>query len=544
MNDRERRVRRRESVGPNPRRVLVGSVFLFLALGQLAAQGADPHIDLHVNPRNGNDSNNGSSGSPFRTMNRALQFAYDTNQIGPPVLPIQRIFVHYVGENWPVAPVGFGGSEDDGWTMDGEPPRGPFPLRLVEDVDVIGVAGASSGLRPIIRIDEFSAPKAYGDVLDDQWNANEPKAYLQAATDCRVENLRLLGDLYTKGKADDRVVGIYARDATGLSIADCKIVDLYDGICLEAKVVGGAQNVVEASISDCEITDHFPVVPIGQEAGHAGLWLIGPGIHEVDVYDTLFAWNHDAIETEGKVNAPSGLHTDTCLSVLSSIFQDNENGLEVVGDGCLSFEVLSCQFSRNHNQESGTPKDITTSTAAIAMRGGAIVTGRVRDSTFENNAYSVFWAPDPGAVSCSVPPCWGGSPPTASVLDLGADASPGGNTLLPYSFLPPYDQEDPFRVHVFHAAKEPLPGELLAEDILAAENTWIPFNQNANAEGCYTGSIEAGPSGINVIDYGPQLKWPPGPDFGQGEERNYAIRYGAVTEGHAIDFGDQCPQNP
>ena len=82
--------------------MLMPTIRVVITLGLLAGlcadlipQGAQPATSLYVNVETGDDVNPGSASAPFKTLNKALQQAYDLRNPPPgtPLVLIERVFI-------------------------------------------------------------------------------------------------------------------------------------------------------------------------------------------------------------------------------------------------------------------------------------------------------------------------------------------------------------------------------------------------------------------------------------------------------------------
>lgn len=265
-------------------------------------------------------------------------------------------------------------------------------------------------------------------------------------------------------------------------------------------------------MTSCYFEDFFPVVPVGQNGCHAAMWLIGPGVQDVDVIDTEVVAAHDAIEIEGVEDLASGFSTTASLDVVDCFLHDIENGVEVVGVGQLQFSVTGSQFLRCNNLPQGIDPQVS-GLAGVFIRAMDGVNGTVRDCEFRDNSYGV-------AVNLS--------PSMSSTIDLGRECDLGGNVFHPYDWtISP--SEDFYRVHVFQGGQVGSAG--IVPQLYAWGNTWIPSMQGVDAFGQkLQQELLFGP--FNLVN-----GEPPGPFAGPAADRNYSVRGPTAP----ISFGEDCP---
>jgi len=459
---------------------------------------------LYVNAETGDDSGPGSATNPYQTLNKALQQAYDINPSGATV--INKIKVYF--SEHPIAPVGYGGQvggveaghEAEGWVAVGEPPRKPFPIRMLAGVDIIGVPERTTQALPIITIDELGAAGGPADYLDMQ--PGEPSCVVRRAANAALKTFDIDGSRRLLSVVNEsRWPGILAIGVSDFTVQDCDVRAWQDGVCLEAK----EGQTLSALIDGCTLRDSFLITPV--QYGHAGLWMIGDGTLTVDITDSTITNCHDAVEMGMEVG------TVSTFSMSGSFVHDNENGLEVVGDGgSMNLTLLSTKFCRNYSK--GLPLGgiaTTTSTGALLFGrstpqpGPITVTASIRSCDFSDNGWVVPWN-------------------QMGSLDLGTDTSPGlNNFCIDYaSFLP---NMEPFRVQLYQVFGGP---------VTASGNYWVRSNQGANASGQITGTVVAGQNGVNLIN-----GLPPGPLVGEIDPATSLpyLRNFSIGPFNSIDFG-------
>jgi hypothetical protein len=501
----------------------------FMLVGETAVGQAPSVSTLYVNAEQGDDTNSGSQLLPFLTLNKALEAAWVLKQpVGnPPTIAFVEIKV--VRTDTPIAPLGWGGEEWFGWQTPAEMTAGTthkaFPLRMVKGVDVIGVT--RNGQKPRILIDE-TITTGGGAYPATNWEAGLPKSYVWMASNVELRGFLLSGDNYVESRATHSLKAVYARNVTNAIVDSCEIWNFHDGVFFDAEVLFDAQSqqweqeMCTGSIRHSVLHDFFPVAANpsdAQDKGHAAVWLVGPGVTDVDLIDVEIIESHDALEVAGVSHATSGLTTTATVDITDCDLHDVENGAEVVGVGTLTFSINETGFTRCKNIDSlGTPA--SSSVAGLALRGMSDVHGIVRDSRFENNAYSILW---------------GLTPTAPSLLDMGTSSDLGHNVFLPFDFNVAL-AEDVYRVHLFQKSNAGV-NSLIS----AVGNTWIPGQQGAHATtGCMAINLW---QGIENLPNSGVNDGPPGPFAGQFQspgvpwKRNFSV----LNTAGWIDFGSTCP---
>lgn len=495
-----------------------------------------------VNPETGDDAGPGTSRQPYKTVNHALGVAHVLKHPAPGGTIANPIIIYIWSTATPIAPRHFGGSEDtnlatpnpDGWQAG----TNAFPLRMVDGVDLVGIPEAN-GVKPRITIVE----SGIGPSLSFPWGATSPRALIYGNDDCVLKNLDVDG---TPMKEKSFLYGIVATDCDGFDVEDCLVKDQHDGI----RYFASTGEICTGTVSGSMLSHFYPVEDDNSATaptteGHAGLWLEGGdfGTVEVTVMDCDFEQSHDGVEVAGPPLEPGTTVSNfsATLTVVSSRFRDNENGIEVVGNGTLEVVVSGCQFVDNfNNRPTETNGDaIVLATpledyiSCIAIRG-MLVRGCVRDCLFQNFGVGVSFGPHPSSQgscldlgrSIGMLPCCTGDVP----LD-----SPGGNTfLLPLN--PPWDPNVmPVKGAVLNGWNPPVPGRL----VTAYKNTWIANNQGADAMGCLLpvpsavlGPVPSTPAAGQTLPGVPAHY-----SAGANADRNYAV----FSSNTGIDFGEDCP---
>lgn len=404
----------------------------------------------------------------------------------------------------PIAPATNGGKEAVGWQKWDHPGvNKPFPIRMIEKVNIIGVARA--GVKPVVMINETPAnppsEPGFPPFSASAWQSGFPKALFIARSNTVLKGLRIDGTLFLQSKLDLEPCCVFAEDVTNVTIENCEMVDWHDGVTFKAN----AGFTTTGTITGGTCSGFFPVDEFGTDKGHSAVWLLGGGTVNVDVSGATFQANHDAIEI-------AGANTTATLDVTECTFTGNENGLEVVGTGPLAFTAFGSDFESNINLPHGIDPNVT-GVGGLVIRG-MNVNGVVRDCIFKDNGYSINWGPTE----------FGNSD-----LDLGQDNSGGAghNQFLPHDSALMADPTNDVRVHVFNNALG-----AASSLICAARNTWIPLDLGADSAGCLLNP----PPGLPKAGPVPASGIPPGPDSTSVGNRNYAIRLSIGK----IDFGVSC----
>ncbi len=491
------------------------------------ARGQGLRTFIHVNTDTGSDqTGDGSITAPFKSVNKALDVAWDIRYdpppnacVDPPIDTGIEVVIKVNAAVLPVAPTGFGGAEPaDGWRSFKDEclmlfPKA-FPIRMIERVSIEGVR--SSGIKPRVLIDENGGSNDF--TAADWGNVAIPRrAFFHGVSTATLSNFFLDGTVYFT-KNTDRVVGVFAENTSAFAVQDCRVEDLYDGLRFHAD---GPLDATFASVSDCELISLGPITfatPDNEDQGHAGVWLKGAGSVDVSFSNTDITGCHDAIEVAG-----SAMTSGRVTIMNDCNFFGNENGIEAVGTGSLVMIVDECTFDSNVNLPFGMPlfeAGVPNSPGAIAARGMQN-TVHVRGSTFFNNAFGLL-TNAPGTYY------------------FGGDGSGPGENTFDFSLPPGDDPTNAVRVAMY--VKDP------AADVTAAKNTWyhLNLNQGTDANGCLTGLKTGHPTnGENLVPSPmiPTMNAPPGPTKGQccdpatgGDwKRNYSLEPNA-----SIHFGSSC----
>jgi len=393
------------------------------------------------------------------------------NPTGPLPPHIVKVKVHASSE--PIAPLGFGGQEATGWIGDDEigcSSRKPFPIRMVDGVDLIGVPDAG-GAMPKILIDDVAAALFDPDenfTSSATCNADLLHAVVIAASDAVLKGFvidgstmtrkTLVPDLDDPGDTDDyRWPGVLADNVLDFTMIDCEVRAWHDQVCIDPL---GAANSASVSIMGGSYDDAWPVAT---DEGHAALWIRGPGSSNVLIDGATFSGSHDAIEFAGESGDVINLWLWNCT------FVDNENGVEGVGMGDASVEIDNCLFERNFQkglQNNGTQS--TKGTAAVAFRS-EFVDCTIRNSVFRNNTKAILWS----------------SGRADSVLNLGEEGNEGNNSFcLDFCLFPFGNIPDPTYQVCLKQTNPPPPSGPVANPnpILAVGNYWLPGNQGAGLD--------------------------------------------------------------
>jgi len=268
--------------------------------------------------------------------------------------------------------------------------------------------------------------------------------------------------------------------------------------------------------------------------GHAGLWLLGQNGHlsgdppqeltttvNVSVLNSTFQGGHDGLEILGPAIDDEHGEIPRFLAVLAvdgSVFQQNENGLEIVGEGRLEFSVSSCLFERNFPLAGAGGTSLDTPTAGVVVRGMEVI-GRLRECQFDNNCVAIIWNPGMSSSSClDLGHEWGETNGTCFGTAVPTASEPGLNTfIIDYENWNPFTE--PFVVLLFHKGTNSDP------PIFAAGNTWIPSVQGADSSGCKTGTL--------IGPVGPPPSW----TLGGLSNRNFWI----LQSGAQVKLSSTCP---
>lgn len=498
---------------------VVAVLLALLGAPSVAAQ-AFP-TTLHVNADTGSDfpPNDGSAALPFKTLNKALQVAYDTNPQGGGVVIINKIKVYW--SSTPIAPENFGGCESFGWTENPLISRPPLPIRMQPGVDIIGIRNRVTQARPVITINELAGSLTTGCGTGaggpyTNWPVGEERAMVNGASGAVLSDFVIDGSkLISSASGASNWPGVRARNVINFQLIECEVFEWHDQVFLHAD----APFTNRATIRDCNLHHAWPLV--GQ-LGHAALWLVGNGTHETTIIGTTFDTCHDGLEIAGEAG------TLVTLTMSGCTFSHLENGLEIVGDsGVINTNIDNACFIENYSKGTGNGGTVdTTSLGSILVRRPNIPllmaqTNNlfVRDCDFRNNGYGIVFN-------------------TAGGFDLGTDANPGNNNFcIDFSLFPA--GQDPYRVQLY----DKLPNVTG----LAAKNFWIRDNQGANGSGHITiGTLTAGIGGVNLWSIDPFTMQPisppapPGPKWGVAAPGPFPRNY-SMEETSTIDFGLAAP---
>jgi len=494
-----------------------------------------------VHPDRGSDSDPGTQADPWKTLTHALLEAAalrNTLEQTPPapppaVNPFWLIRIQVQSSATPIAPLDYGGHEPE------------FPIRLERRVDVLGVNSAIHGKARIL-IDDEAAPTVYPWPSIPATDGSGARAFVYGAKDCTLQNFRIDGttlrhkfQFYSSAGESKKkpVYGVHTVDKTNFHLKDCGLLEQYNGASWSATSGG----TCSGTVSGCSFQDYFPFPalppadPLLSE-GHGGLWLEGqngfvpapppdPGEPDgitrvsVQVFNSGFTDCHDGIEILGPKMAPEEVSRfEAVLTVDGCVFEDNENGIEVVGKGRLDASVTASLFRGNIPLEDlgGTSQHVVT--GGIVVRGMEIV-GRVRESVFVNNGAGVLWNPST-ATSCldlghaageTETACFGAGVPTT--------ATPGLNVFdIDYTDWDP--ARDAYTVLLLSRTG------VTTVPVHAAGNTWLSGVQGADTNGCLSGEF-TGPFNF------PPPHWS-NPSLA---DRNFSI----MQTDARIRFGPSCP---
>ncbi|MFN0242160.1 MAG: hypothetical protein ACKVWV_04640 [Planctomycetota bacterium] len=462
---------------------------------------------------------------------------------------VKKIKIAYTQR--PIAPGAAGspcsaahGCSDDFGDLDtgglcGREPCGALPFVVPAGVTIEGVPDAN-GNRPRVTINEIIPDslsfKNYDWVLptgyDFTGRPNARRPYFIAEDGVTIKNLEIDGSTY-RHKTTLETVGIFVQDSVDVTIKNCVVKDLHDGLVFLEKSSedeGGMET--SAVVEDCEITDCFPgfdYAPLPaedepsnvvflQDHGHAGIWaevkhngVSGPPVElavvNLVVNSTRFERNHDAIETD--ITGGFAL-TDIQLSTTDCDFERNENGIEAVsgsGAGGCTIVVDSCRFQSNYNAPACLGGYQSTS-VGTAIPTGAIVHRNknaniyVRNSVFKNNSVAAVLLEaanmiDFGIYDATNPEDIVDSPGNnAFLLDTLPPINGSNNCMatpvLPYSTL----DDQPAWVAMLRV-------DLISsgpQEVHAYGNRWIGSNQFTSSDGCITAPVVSGctaPSGFS-----------------------------------------------
>ncbi len=470
-----------------------------------AAQFQTQHYWVHAD--NGDDAWPGTRTQPFKRLNRALDVAWDYLHPGPGQVLGNPVEIHVFKSATPYAPVPQG-FEDFGWMTDGEFANGcnrrPFPIRMIDNVDIIGIADAS-GNKPVITI---FTPPTYTDwtVGGGSCNTSLVHATVEAASSCRIEGVLVDGFNVLNSAPPNDWPGVFIGPVTNFEIVGCDVRGWHDQLCFD----GGGGTLSALVTGNSTLTDAWP---LNTNEGHASVWVRGPGNITVEFRSSTISGSHDGVEVDG--NDSSAVINFT---LTNCIIENNENGLESVDVGALILSIESCTFRNNFNRPAGG-LPLSQPVAAIANRG-MTVTCTVRRTHFINNAVAVYWAGGGG------------------MLDLGTESplSLGENSFcLNYGtciFASP--SENAYRTCVWQRAPT---------TVRAAGNYWLAFNQGASGTGPSSDQDGRFLTGTRTFVSSDNMPLPPGPGVectdgaGQQHKRNFAIE----NTGGVIDFGSSLP---
>jgi len=482
---------------------------------------------VYVNTRTGDDSNDGqTAATAFKTVNWALEYMDNLGQ------PLTGEIIVRAPANYPVAPAGYGGSEQTGWQS-----PDPFPLVLVEGVTLKGITLSNN--RPVITIDESSASFT-------AWNRSVVTlADRSAIVNFEIDGSRLTSSS-TGANGNQVFVGVLV-DRGEAEIRNCVITDWHTEVWVEP-IVGLP---VTLDIWRTTLSKAGPIGDPGE--GHAALTFVGSGTATINLDESTIESSHDAFETYGntgyflnRATAPGTQLPNpgsVILNITDCVFDCNENGLEIGGINNVDIYVKDSSFL-NHRPHTDAPIVVTnppysmpplpgqntaigirgykggTSVASVPINSEAFI--HVRNCEFKD--YSI-------AVACD-------AENASAKIDLGTAVpfSPGLNVFC-QSFALTVDGCDPgngldplesYRVAVWQASSTPMGA---APNVIeAAGNWWIPDNQDTPGAGnrIITGLKGTYTTGLHVV----------GIPHGMSDPRNYAIERPAIGENCGqINFG-------
>jgi len=474
---------------------------------------------VYVNTRTGLDSNNGlTAATAFKTVNKALDHM---DGLGQPL--IGEIIVR-APANYPVAPAGYGGSEQTGWQS-----PDPFPLVLVEGVTLKGITLSNN--RPVITIDESSSSFT-------AWN----RSVVTLADRSAIVNFEIDGSRLTSSSipanGGQLFVGVLV-DQGEAEIRNCVITDWHTEVWVEP-LLGSP---VTLDIWRTTLSNAGPNTLLGE--GHAALAFVGLGTATINLDESTIKDSHDAFESYGNLAYVGNVAPDpplpsaglvsgsVTLNITDCVFDCNENGLEIGGVNDIDIYVQGSSFLNNRPHDLGTPTIFRSyypgQNTAIGIRGyNGGTTGFVNSDAFihvrdcEFKDYSI-------AVACQ-------AENDSAIIDLGTDSWPGRNVFC-QSFALTADGCDPgnglnpldsYRVAVWQASSTP--AGAAPNVIEAAGNWWIPDNQDTPGAGnrIITGLKDTYTTGLHVV----------GIPHGLSDPRNYAIERPAAGENCGrINFG-------
>ncbi len=473
---------------------------------ELAAQATTLNI-IYVNAETGDDAHAGTARYPVQTLNEALARA--DALVNPPAGLPQSAKIKVFASSVPIAPVGFGGHEAEGWWEQGSQ---AFPIRMIDGVDILGIPDPATTDLPRIEIVEPSVAGAYSYALGEQ-------AFVRGASNCTLSRFVIDGTDLEDARG---VYGVVATDVLNFDIEYCDILEQHDGV----RYFASAGMTCSGALTGCTLTDFYPIAWSGpggpKEEGHAGLWLEGGdgGSVSVTVTGSKFLRSHDAIEIAGPV---PGSQFEANLTVIDCDINDNENGIEIVGRGTLETYVSDGRFIDNYNGRPGL-NGATASSAPISCFAalGMTVKACLRDCRFENFSVGVLFKPFDNSMDSCLDMGRDAFDPVCCTGDIPGD-SPGNNEFVLENDWDPLVK--PFKVAVWNQF-EPngVPNDRF---IRASQNTWLLGDQGSDP---ITGCLDIGEVELVIVT-------PPSYMDGDVPGRNFGI----LDPNTGIDFGDQCP---
>lgn len=479
---------------------------------------------LYVNTRTGSDSNDGlTETTAYKTVNKALAEMASLPQ------PLIGEIIVRAPANYPVAPVGYGGSEVTGWQS-----ASPFPLVLVEGVTLRGVTLSNN--RPVITIDDPSSNFT-------DWN----RSVVTLADRSAIINFEIDGSRIPSSSiaatGGQLFVGILV-DRGEAEIRNCVITDWHTEIWVEPL----AGSPVTLDIWRTTLSDAGPNTFLGE--GHAALAFVGLGTATINLSESTIRRSHDAFESYGNAsylnntpittNPPTLFPGSLTLNITDCVFDCNENGIEIGGVNDIAIYVQDSSFLNHRPHDPGPIASFLNNypdqNTAIGIRGYKGGTAgfmsseafiHVRNCEFKD--YSI-------AVACH------GENDSAKI-DLGTDSHPGQNVFcqsfaLAVDGCNPSNGWDPrtsYRVALWQASSTPVGDP--RNVILAAGNWWIPDNQDTPGTGnrIITGVKDSYTTTLPVL----------GNTHTQSDPRNYAIKKPVAGENcGVINFGTIAPTGP
>jgi hypothetical protein len=208
-----------------------------------------------VNADNGSDAWPGTRTQPFKTINNGLQVTWHLLHPSPTVALGNPVRIHVLKTTVPYAPVSVSnpGFEGPGWLTDDEfnsgCTRAPFPIRMIDNVDLVGVADASQQ-RPVITI--FAAgPFTNWTAAGGTCNTPLVHATVLAASSCNLENFLVDGlNVFDSRPPNDWPGVQITRPTTDFMIINCDVFAWHDELNFDA-----AGGIISASVSGGSFRD-------------------------------------------------------------------------------------------------------------------------------------------------------------------------------------------------------------------------------------------------------------------------------------------------